>query len=94
MFDRKLPDKAVDMLDEIGSYYRMDKSNVNPELTNLYHDMHSILETTEKTTKAFSSSKLQKKMPSIFLTKKFLRLAISSMILLSAEDLYKMPSKF
>ncbi len=48
MFDRKLPDKAIDMLDEIGSFYNLQKSDSSPELMHLYQSMHSLLEKAEQ----------------------------------------------
>ncbi len=48
MLDRKLPDKAIDMLDEVGSFYRLEKVHAIPELTQLYHSMHKILKDSEE----------------------------------------------
>lgn len=53
MFDRKLPDKAIDMLDEIGAFYNLQKSDSSPELMHLYKSMHSLLEKAEQSIDEF-----------------------------------------
>ncbi len=53
MFDRKLPDKAIDMLDEIGSFYNLQKTDSSPELMHLYKSMHLLLEKAEQSVDEF-----------------------------------------
>lgn len=56
MPDRKLPDKAIDMLDEVGSFYNFKKTDAAPELVHLYHSMHGLLEQAEQHMQDFSAS--------------------------------------
>ncbi len=50
-FDRKLPDKAIDLLDEIGSYTSLNKVQAPKELKELIKEENSLISTIRKTQK-------------------------------------------
>ena len=50
-FERKLPDKAIDLLDEIGSYTSLNKVQASKELKELIKKEHSLISMIRKTKK-------------------------------------------